>query len=673
MSDVLHLSASFSDVEKGENDGPIKIKGYANTVAKDRVGDVIEASAWTKGGMDDYLKNPIILGYHDRRNPIGKMVDYQVDAYGLEITAQISKTAGNIYDLIKEGILKAFSVGIRVKDADYNSETEIYVIKDLELHEVSVVSIPANQDSLFEISKCFDSEKDYDDFRAKFNKSINTPEKEEEEIMPTELEKLTAQLRAESAENADKAATKAAQEVMAQLEAKEKAAREAELEEARKEAEKEELIRVGASGAERLVADLEAKFAEDLKTQGDTAAEAIKMLQEEIKAKDEEIRQIVDEKTRSNKMSFGEEGKLDQPTEAMVKEAEDALLLGLALDRKMEDTSYGKEFLEKATSNLSSSGAWASAEYWETTVSGNIQRDVEERLVMAPLFQEIQMNTATLVLPTHPGYGTADWVAAAQIRDESRGTPIASNAANRDKTTTDPTLTLQMGEMTLKTNKMAAKTFITDETEEDAVYPILPLLRENLVEAHRRRTETAFLTDDNGVSSSGKANFDGVITLAQDGGRELTSDAQQDGAPAGTQPSKDLLSLRRQLGVKGLDTSNLTCVVSQEWYWRLLEDDKFADVSQVGNIAKKLTGQVGQVYGMPVVVSDMMPADADGSVVAVLVHRPSFLVPRQRGFTMQTDYYVEEQQRVIVSTQRFGFQPLYGLAGSAVLKYAANA
>jgi HK97 family phage prohead protease len=61
--------------------------------------------------------------------------------------------------LVKEGILGAFSVGFRVKDADYLSETDGLKIKDAELFEVSVVSVPCNQAATFSLAKSFDSMK----------------------------------------------------------------------------------------------------------------------------------------------------------------------------------------------------------------------------------------------------------------------------------------------------------------------------------------------------------------------------------------------------------------------------------------------------------------------------------------------------------------------------------
>ena len=110
----VELITSILTKEASE-DGDLIITGYASTNDKDRVGDIIEAKAWKKkGALDNYKKNPIILAYHNPERPIGKTINQSVDDAGLKITAKISKTASDIIELIKEGILSTFSVGFMI-------------------------------------------------------------------------------------------------------------------------------------------------------------------------------------------------------------------------------------------------------------------------------------------------------------------------------------------------------------------------------------------------------------------------------------------------------------------------------------------------------------------------------------------------------------------------------
>lgn len=148
------------------------IEGYANTVTKDRAGDVIPKTAWeTSSALTNYQKNPVILAYHNHSMPIGSMVDFEVTELGLKIKARISKAAGHIYDLIKEGVLKTFSVGFGILDAEYDHKTDTYFITDVELQEVSVVSVPCNQDSTFSVAKSMEK----GEFES-FKKSFDIPE-----------------------------------------------------------------------------------------------------------------------------------------------------------------------------------------------------------------------------------------------------------------------------------------------------------------------------------------------------------------------------------------------------------------------------------------------------------------------------------------------------------------
>ena len=164
MQKIFNLTSTFKSVEANE-DGSVNIKGYASTNDTDRAGDVIDKEAWEKGGLDNFGNYPIILFNHDYNRPIGRATGLETDDRGLKLTANISKSAGDVTNLVKEGILRAFSVGFRVKDADYIEETDGLKISDAELFEISVVSVPANQAATFSVAKSFDTQSEYDEWK----------------------------------------------------------------------------------------------------------------------------------------------------------------------------------------------------------------------------------------------------------------------------------------------------------------------------------------------------------------------------------------------------------------------------------------------------------------------------------------------------------------------------
>jgi len=497
--------------------------------------------------------------------------------------------------------------------------------------------VPANQDSVFSVAKSLDTE-DLEDLKKKYgtsevteavnadeaediiNKAADVANKQEElDMDKKELEALLA-----------KTASDAATAVTAKMEAKkaeEKAIADAEAKAAADaEANTQAAITAGTTGAERLMADVAKKMEDETSSLKDIVNE----MGEELKAKSAEI-----EAMQKSKMTFSDHA---EGTIAM-EDAEKAFLLGAVTRKGMFDTKYGQDLVQKVNS---SSSATVSSDKYEQEVSTNLEKDIQEKLIVAPMFRAIDMNQATMVLPIAPDAAMADWVAASTY-----GTDATTGS---EKTTT-------LTEILLQTHKMASKSFLTDETDEDAIIPLLPLIRDGLVRGHARATENALL---NASVSGSTGPFDGLITK----GASVANAVKVGATGAGKIIAKDLLQTRRLLGKWGLDLSSLTCIVNQETYWDLLEDDNFAHLNEVNGLSTKINGQVGSMYGMPVVVSPEMPAKADGAAAAVICATSNFVMPRIRGLRVQSDYYVEKQQQVIVATQRFGFSDI--IAGSAV-------
>jgi|GEM_PF-4580650 len=128
----------------------------ASTDAIDSYGDIVE-QVWR---LDRFKSNPVILfGHNSRDLPIGKATRVEVaDVNGrkqLECTIQIASAAANplaenVWKSIEEGTLRAVSVGFVPNDYRWEKRDgrEVFVLSDNELHEISVVPIPANPEAL---------------------------------------------------------------------------------------------------------------------------------------------------------------------------------------------------------------------------------------------------------------------------------------------------------------------------------------------------------------------------------------------------------------------------------------------------------------------------------------------------------------------------------------------
>jgi HK97 family phage prohead protease len=660
---IYHWTSTFKSLGETD-DGGVNIKGSASTNALDRAGDIIQPDAWTKGGLENYKGNPIILFNHDYNKPIGRATDLSVTDSGLDISAKISKAAGDITQLVKDGVLGAFSVGFRCKDSEYMTETDGYKIKDAELFEVSVVSVPCNQGATFGLAKSFDSMDDYRKYQSEFLKAnsnatadavkIEQPSEEKSSSTETDMSEekkspeVAFDLESFAKDVAEKTATtiamkqaeqKAAEqkaeaeqaEKQAEVDAQEKAVQEA------KQDEQKAVIEAGLSGAERLMNDVETRVNEkheDLKT-------VVDELEKQLAEKSEEIMSI-----RESKRVFADRNGQGDWKKAFENDIIDAKFAGLATGKGW-NSDYAKDVMEKANAM---SGVGVSSDDFEQIVSTNIERDIQNELVLAPLFREIPMTSANMIIPILPDSGYAEFTA----NQAATGSSPHGNLAERGDTYGSPYGGVDLTERTLSTKKLISQSYLGNETEEDAIMPILPLIRESMVRSHARAIENAILAGDDadGAFGTGGAAFEGLLHLARN-----DSDFTQSSTAfaSDTVTAAELLSMRKNMGKYGVNPSEVVYIVSQRTYFELLEDAEFQDANLVGDMATKLNGEIGQVFGSRVLLCDEFATPAVSKFAAIAVYPRNYVIPRLRGVTIESDYEVANQRRVLVASQRLGF------------------
>jgi HK97 family phage major capsid protein len=297
------------------------------------------------------------------------------------------------------------------------------------------------------------------------------------------------------------------------------------------------------------------------------------------------------------------------------------------------------------------SGVGVSSADFEQIVSTNIERDIQNELVLAPLFREVPMTSANMIIPILPDSGYAEF----QSNQTASGSSPHGNLAQRGDTYGSPFGGVDLTERTLSTKKLISQSYLGNETEEDAILPILPLIRESMVRSHARAIENAILAGDDadGAFGTGGASFEGLLHLARN-----DSDYTQ---PSGTFAASDsvtaadLLALRKNMGKYGVNPQDVVYIVSQDVYYNLLEDAEFQDANLVGDMATKLSGEIGQVFGSRVLLCDEFASKAAAKFNAVAVYTRNYVMPRLRGVTIESDYEVANQRRVLVASQRLGF------------------
>ena len=122
------------------------------------------------------------------------------------------------------------------------------------------------------------------------------------------------------------------------------------------------------------------------------------------------------------------------------------------------------------------------------------------------------------------------------------------------------------------------------------------------------------------------------------------------------------------MGKYGLDPAEMAFIVNTSGYYELLQDTNFAKANEVTpELASRVQGIVGEVYGTPVVASDLISRSGSSPVgtAAVAVNTANYVIPRLRGVNIETDYIVKEQRTALIASQALGFEELVaGFAGN---------
>jgi hypothetical protein len=149
--DNLRLSMPFSKVDKERR----TVSGFASLDNLDKQMDIVTAEA----SMAAFAKFRGNIREMHQPSAVGKMVNFKEDKYfdpetkkfykGVYVSAYISKGAQDAWEKVLDGTYTGFSIGGRMNKwddgYDEKSDSQIRIIKEYDLVELSLVDSPANQ------------------------------------------------------------------------------------------------------------------------------------------------------------------------------------------------------------------------------------------------------------------------------------------------------------------------------------------------------------------------------------------------------------------------------------------------------------------------------------------------------------------------------------------------
>jgi HK97 family phage prohead protease len=154
LSKVRNFQVAFRAVD-GSAEGKITVEGLASTPDIDSYESIIEPSAYADSMRDYLAKNPVVLLQHKHDKPIGQVVEYSIDQGGLFVRAEITEDVDGVFSAVKNRVLRGFSVGFMPVSWEFRAvaDREVLVLTKIEMKEISVVSVPANPNTLFSVAR----------------------------------------------------------------------------------------------------------------------------------------------------------------------------------------------------------------------------------------------------------------------------------------------------------------------------------------------------------------------------------------------------------------------------------------------------------------------------------------------------------------------------------------
>ena len=289
-----------------------------------------------------------------------------------------------------------------------------------------------------------------------------------------------------------------------------------------------------------------------------------------------------------------------------------------------------------------------------TGIGSSLHERVRASGKVAPLFQRIN-------LPTNPW----KWPLEGADATAYRVAEPTSDTATKVTVSTPGT-----GAATFDAEIFGGRVLFSKSLEADSALAILPYVQRKLVQAFVDAEERAILDGDtDGTHQDTDTNSAGATDAAWawDGLRKRA--LANSSASGGSALTVALLAARRaDMDYYGLNPAEMAFIVPISSYYALVTDTNVITVDKFGPQATILNGQLGSLYGVPIIVSEHVRTNLNASGIhdaitttktyALAVNRNEWVMGQRTPLALETDdsLYRETYQRVVVGFMREDFQ-----------------
>lgn len=305
--------------------------------------------------------------------------------------------------------------------------------------------------------------------------------------------------------------------------------------------------------------------------------------------------------------------------------------------------------------------ATAGLNWVPTVLSAQMMDLVQPELRVAALFPGVTMTSKTLDWPVLGGDLVAYLMSEATA--DGSDTPISASTATLNK-------------VTFTATKIGVRSFASSEVIEDSIVSMVPFILSNAAKVLSRAVEDGLINGEKGYTMDGATfNPAGGLRRAVNGLRYyalMTSSIPSKVDMGGVVPTTSkLLDVQLGMGVYGANPKAFAWITGFRGMKRLSGMTEMITLEKFGPNATILTGQVGALFGSPVILSEFMYDQKNtgvygdgasrtfGSILGV--YRDAFGLATRRSISIaaSSDRYIETDQTVFVGTHRYDFQPFY--------------
>ncbi|MEZ5167856.1 MAG: phage major capsid protein [Acidimicrobiales bacterium] len=343
----------------------------------------------------------------------------------------------------------------------------------------------------------------------------------------------------------------------------------------------------------------------------------------------------------------------------------DMALFGLLVDKRAFSSAEGFEVARSHplmrdrwtqimraldVDTVSEGGTWV-----PTGIGASLHELVRASGKIAPLFPRID-------LPTNPWKWPIEGVDATAYRVAEPATDTVTKMAASTPGTVAATFDAEI---------FGGRVLFSRSVEADSAVAMLPYVRGKLARVFVTAEERAILDGDaDGTHQDSDAQSAGATDArsAWDGVRKkaLAQTATNGGNTAASVGA--LKTMRASMLKWGLDPADLAFIVGVSNYHDLVGDDAVVPVDKMGPNATILSGQLGSLWGVPIIVSEHVREDLNAAGIhdgittnrsyALCVNRGEWAIGQRMATDIEVDdsIYRETFQRVMVAFQREDFQ-----------------